>query len=117
MSTAYGQTKRIQNLHLTRERDRRRGRELATFLLAGLPAACALLGFAALHIETVRVGYLREARQKTVADLTEENRRLRTELGRASSPDRVAALAQKKSLRPPHPGQVQYVEPPAESSR
>ena len=66
MSTAYSQTKRVENLHLTRERDRRRGRELATFLLAGLPVACALLAYAALHIETVRVGYLREARQKTL---------------------------------------------------
>ena len=63
---AYAQAKRVENLHLTRERDRRRGRELATFLLAGLPVACALLAYAALHIETVRVGYLREARQKTM---------------------------------------------------
>jgi len=111
MSTLYAQSKRVENLHLTRERDRRRGRELATFLLAGLPVACALLGYAALHIETVRVGYLREARQKTMAELTEDNRRLRAELGRTSAPDRVAALAQKKGLRPPHPGQIQYVEP------
>ncbi len=112
MSTLYAQSKRVENLHLTRERDRRRGRELATFLLAGLPVACALLAYAALHIETVRVGYLREARQKTLADLTEENRRLRADIGRASSPDRVASLAQKKGLRPPHPGQVQYVDVP-----
>jgi hypothetical protein len=113
MSTVYAQTKRVENLHLTRERDRRRGRELATFLLAGLPVACALLGYAALHIETVRVGYLREARQKTMAQLTEENRRLRADLGRASSPERVAAAAKNKGLRAPHPGQVQYVEPAA----
>ena len=116
MSTTYAQAKRVENLHLTRERDRRRGRELATFLLAGLPVACALLGFAALHIETVRVGYLREARQKTVAELTEENRRLRAELGRASSPERVAALAKLKGLRAPHPGQVQYVGPAGAAS-
>jgi hypothetical protein len=113
MSTTYAQTKRVENLHLTRERDRRRGRELATFLLAGLPISCALLGFAALHIETVRVGYLREARQKTMAELTEQNRRLRAELGSASSPERVAAIAKAKGLRAPHPGQVQYVEPAA----
>ena len=117
MSTLYAQSKRVENLHLTRERDRRRGRELATFLLAGLPVACALLAYAALHIETVRVGYLREARQKTMAELTEENRRLRADLGRASSPDRVASLAQKKGLRPPHPGQVQYVDAPGGRTR
>jgi hypothetical protein len=114
MSTLYAHSKRIENLHLTRERDRRRGRELATFLLAGLPVACALLGYAALHIETVRVGYLREARQATMGDLNEENRRLRAELGRASAPDRVSAAAQRKGLRPPHPGQIQYVEPSGE---
>ena len=117
MSTSYAQAKRVQNLHLTRERDRRRGRELATFLLAGLPIACALLGYAALHIETVRVGYQREARQKTMSELTEENRRLRAALARASAPDRVTALAQKKGLHPPHPGQVQYVEAPEGSAR
>jgi hypothetical protein len=115
-STVYAQSKRVENLHLTRERDRRRGRELATFLLAGLPVACALLGYAALHIETVRVGYLREARQATMEELNEDNRRLRAELGRASSPDRVSSLAQKKGLRPPHPGQVQYVEPLGDAS-
>ena len=95
-STLYAQSKRVENLHLTRERDRRRGRELATFLLAGLPVACALLVYAALHIETVRVGYLREARQATMAELNEDNRRLRAELGRASSPDRVAALPPRR---------------------
>ena len=116
-SLHYVQSKRIENLHLTRERDRRRGRELATFLLAGLPVACALLGFAALHVETVRVGYLREARQATMEELNEDNRRLRAELGRASSPDRVSSLAQKKGLRPPHPGQVQYVEAPGGAAR
>jgi hypothetical protein len=110
MSTSYAQAKRVQNLHLTRERDRRRGRELATFLLAGLPIACAFLAYAALHIETVRVGYLREARQKTMATLTEENRRLRAELGQASSPERVEDVAKRKGLRPPHPGQVQFVD-------
>lgn len=115
-STLYAQSKRVENLHLTRERDRRRGRELATFLLVGLPVACSLLGFAALHIETVRVGYLREARQATMEELNEDNRRLRAELGRASSPERVSALAEKKGLRPPHPGQVQYVEAPAAAS-
>jgi cell division protein FtsL len=113
MSTVYAQTKRVENLHLTRERDRRRGRELATLLLAGLPIACALLAYAALHIETVRVGYIREARQKQVAVLNEENRRLRAELAQASSPERVADVARRKGLRPPHPGQVQVVEAPA----
>ena len=112
MSTLYAQTKRVENLHLTRERDRRRGRELATFLLVGLPVACAFLAYAALHIETVRVGYLREARQKAIAGLNEDNRRLRAELAQASSPERVAAVARRKGLKPPRPGQVQVVEAP-----
>ncbi len=109
MSTVYSQTKRVENLHLTRERDRRRGRELATFLLVGLPVACAFLAYAALHIETVRVGYMREARQRTLAGLNEESRRLRAELGQASSPERVAEVARSQGLRPPRPGQVQIV--------
>ncbi len=109
----YAQAKRGENLHLTRERDRRRGRELATFVLAGLPVACALLICAALHVETVRVGYTREARAKLFLQLDEENRRLRAELALASSPSRVAAVAEREGLRPPRPGQIQYVEIPA----
>lgn len=113
MSTAaYIQGKRVENLHLTRERDRRRGRELATWLAAGLPVACALLAYAALHVETVRVGYAREARVRRVQELDEQNRRLRAELARASSLDRVSALAARKKLHPPLPGQIQYVEAP-----
>jgi len=111
-SLHYVQSKRVENLHLTRERDRRRGRELATFLLAGLPIATALFVYAALHIETVRAGYVREARAKAVTELIEENRRLRAELLLASSPERVAAAAARKSLGPPKPGQVQFVEAP-----
>ena len=116
-AVAYSQSKRVENLHLTRERDRRRGRELATYLLAGLPVACALLVCAALHVETVRVGYTREARQKTFAQLEEENRRLRAEFALAAAPERVIAVAAKKGLRPPRPGQIQYVEvPPGKES-
>lgn len=109
-SIAYAQSKRVQNLHLTRERDRRRGRELAAFVLALLPIACAFLVYAALHVETVRVGYAREARTKTLNELTEESRRLRAQLALASAPERVAAAAARKGLRPPRPGQIEYVE-------
>jgi hypothetical protein len=49
--------------------------------------------------------------------MTEVNRRLRAELAQASSPDRVAALAKKKGLRPPHAGQVQVIEPREGASR
>ena len=109
---AYAQAKRVENLHLTRERDRRRGRELATFLAAGLPIACAFFVYAAFHVETVRVGYMRQARARVAAELTEENRRLKADLALASSPERVSQLAAKKKLVPPRPGQIQYVEGP-----
>jgi cell division protein FtsL len=116
---AYAQAKRIQNLHLTRERDRRRGRQLATWLLAIVPVACALLVYAALHVETVRVGYTREARQRLYAQLDEENRRLKADLVLASAPSRVVEVATRKGLKPPRPGQVQYIEAAAteEASR
>lgn len=109
-SVTYAQAKRVQNLHLTRERDRRRGRELARLLCAGLPVACAFLVYVFVHVETVRVGYARQARVKTAAQLLEDNRRLRAELALASMPDRVSALARRKNLQPASPGQVQYVE-------
>ena len=34
----------------------------------------------------------------------------------ASAPERVTEVAQRKGLRPPHPGQVQYIEAPAPPS-
>jgi hypothetical protein len=111
-SLAYAQSKRVQNLHLTRERDRRRGRELASYLFLGLPIACALLFYAALHVENVRVGYAREARARRVARAVELNRRLRADLARASSPERVSAVASRTGLRPALPGQIQHVELP-----
>src|SRR5262245_4035783 len=114
MSTAYyAQTKRVENLHLTRERDRRRGRELATLLLAFLPIACALIVYAALHIETVRQGYAREARVRRTVELDLENRRLRAELARASSPERVSALPARTKPQPLLTGQIQYVQAPS----
>ena len=103
-SAAYAQAKRVENLHLTRERDRRRGRELATFLLVGLPVAFVLLAYAALHIETVRVGYAREARARRVLELDEERRRLRAELARASSPDRVVGARGTQEAPSARPG-------------
>jgi cell division protein FtsL len=115
--SSLAQAKRVENLRVTRERDRQRGRELATLLAATLPVAFALLAYAALHIETVRVGYQREARVKAAIALQEENRRLRAELARASSPERVSALAAKKGLGPPRPGQVQFVDVPGGKSR
>jgi cell division protein FtsL len=114
---AYARSKRIENLRVTRERDRQRGRELATLAAATVPIACALFVYAALHIETVRVGYQHEARVKTAIQLQEENRRLRAELARASSPERVSAVAAKRGLRPPRPGQVQFVEEPPKDAR
>ena len=117
MSTAaYAQGKRVENLHLTRERDRRRGRELATLLLVGLPVAWRCSRSPRLHIETVRVGYAREARVRRVLELDEENRRLRAELARASSPERVAALAARKKLHPA-PSRADPVRPGAAARR
>jgi len=65
------------------------------------------------HIETVREGYIREARARTVQQLKQENQRLRAQIQIATSPDKVAAAAPSQNLRPPRAGQIQYVEPGA----
>jgi hypothetical protein len=49
---------------------------------------------------------------KLFAELDEENRRLRAELALAAAPTRVVAIAGQKGLRPPRPGQIQYIEAP-----
>ena len=113
MSTSYAQTKRVENLHLTRERDRRRGRELATFLLVGLPMACALLAYAALHIETVRVGLPARGAPEDDGRAERGEPPAARRAGPASSPERVAAVAAAQGPAPARTrDRCRYVEPP-----
>ena len=109
MSSDLAQSKRIENLHLTRERDRRRGRELATFVLAATSDR--------LRVARVRRAPHRDGARRLPARVPVKAawrlRRTIVSCARSSlaPPLRNGFRARpKKGLRPPHPGQLQFVE-------
>jgi len=71
VSAIYAEFKRVDNAQVRRERDGRRGRELASLLAAGLPVAMALLAYTGLHLETVRIGYKIERQRAEFEPLAE----------------------------------------------
>jgi nitroreductase len=109
VSAIYAEFKRVDNAQVRRERDGRRGRELASLLAAGLPVAMALLAYTGLHLETVRIGYKIERQRAEFARLEDERQKLELALAAATTPEKTAAAARRLELSPPRPGQVLYV--------
>jgi hypothetical protein len=60
----YAQKKPIDNVHIVRERDRRRSRELLAVLVLGVPIALFLLLFTWQNLEVIRLGHEATALQK-----------------------------------------------------
>jgi cell division protein FtsB len=111
MSALYAEFKRVENGRVARERDGRRGRELFSFLAAGLPVAFALLAYTGLHLQTVQVGYQIEKSRQRLAQLQEARQRLAARLAAATTPEKTAELARRLSLSAPRSGQVYYLGP------
>lgn len=112
MSTLYAEFKRVDNARVSRERDGRRGRELVSFLAAGLPVVLALLAYTGFHVQTVQVGYQIEQSRQRVKLLQEERQRLMIRLAEATTPEKAAEFARRRDLAAPRSGQLYYVEPP-----
>lgn len=81
----YAQKKPIDNVHIVRERDRQRFRELIAVLALGLPVGLFLLLFTWQNLEVIRLG--REAtRLRTVQrELENSNKRLKLQIERLTS--------------------------------
>jgi hypothetical protein len=110
-SASYAEFKRVDNTRVARERDGRRGRELAVLLAAVLPVAAALVAYTGFHLQTVQTGYEIERSRKQVAELQEEQRKLRMRLAADTSPARSEAFAKRENLSPARPGQTFYLAP------
>ena len=106
MSATYVEFKRVENSRLSRERDRRRGRELLAIIAATVPVAAALLLYTSLHLQTVRVGYEIGRSRRVLDELREERQKLTVQIEAATSPEKTAACAAARSLQPAVPGQV-----------
>ena len=81
----YAQKKPIDNVHIVRERDRRRSRELLAVLILGLPVALFLLLFTWQNLEVIRLGRRATSLQKQQKQVETENKSLQFELDRLTS--------------------------------
>jgi cell division protein FtsL len=89
----YAQKKIIDNVHIVRERDRQRFRELLAVLGLGVPIGLFLLLFTWQNLEVIRLGHEATSLQKQRKDIEDENKTLQLELDRLTSLDAVETKA------------------------
>lgn len=102
----YAIKRQIENAHITRERDRRRFRELAAVLALGVPVGLLLLLFTWQNLEVIRLGRDLTRLQQSERDLRDRNRKMRLEIERLTALDAVASRAAAMRLRPAAQGQI-----------
>lgn len=93
MRNEYAVRRPVVNTYLVRERDRRRWRELALVLLAGVSLGGGLLGYTWIHLEVVRTGYHIDELERHMVDLTRNERQLRLEASYLANPHQVEQRA------------------------
>ena len=111
----YTQKKPIENIHIVRERDRRRNRELLAVLSLGVPVGLFLLLFAWQNLEIIHLGREATRLQQTLKETEAEHKALESERDRLTSFETVEEQAAKLGFeRAPHESIV-MVERPVES--
>lgn len=107
----YTQKKPIENIHIVRERDRRRNRELLAVLSLGVPVGLFLLLFAWQNLEIIHLGRETTSLQEKLKDIEAEHKTLQSERDRLTSFETVEEQAAKLGFeRAPHDSIV-MVEP------
>lgn len=76
----YAQQKTIENLHIVRERDRQRFRELLAVISLGVPIGLFLLLFTWQNVEVIRHGREATRLEAVRSELEKENRKLALEM-------------------------------------
>ena len=107
----YAVKRPIENAHITRERDRRRFRELAAVLALGVPVGLLLLLFTWQNLEVIRLGRDLTRLQQTERELLDLNRKMRLEIERLTALDAVATRAAAMRLRPATQNQIITIAP------
>lgn len=111
MRNAYAVRRPVVNTYLVRERDRRRLRELALVLLAGISLGGGLLGYTWIHLEVVRTGYRIDELERQLVDLTRSERQLRLESSYLANPHQVERRATEElGMQAPTLDQVVFWE-------
>lgn len=111
----YAQKKSIENVHIVRERDRERFRELLAVFSLGVPIGLFLLLFTWQNLEVIRLGREATRLQRSQKDLADRNKNLRLEIERLTALDRVDQGARKLGLTPTDPVRVVSVSLPPSS--
>jgi len=112
----YAQKKSIENVHIVRERDRERFRELLAVFSLGVPIGLFLLLFTWQNLEVIRLGREASRLQRTQKDLADRNKNLRLEIERLTALDRVEKGARNLGLKPTDPARIVSVSVPASSA-
>lgn len=101
--------KRVSNLHLVREKDRRRTRDLGAVALILAPIAIVLLVFAWENVEAIRRGYELRKIGAERDRLLEENRQLRGRLASLASLSEAERRARAEGFVDPVDGQTVHL--------
>jgi hypothetical protein len=112
----YAQKKIIENVHIVRERDRRRFRELLAVLGLGLPIGLFLLLFTWQNLEVIRLGHEATNLQKQRKDIEDANKALQLELDRLTALDAVEKKANALGFETTDPRNVVTIERGAATS-
>ena len=108
----YAQKKSIDNVHIVRERDRQRLRDLVTVVLTGLPIGLFLALFTYQNLEVIRLGHEATRLQKRRAEIENENKALQLQLDRMTSLQQVEQKATKLGFERTDPRSVVQVQRP-----
>ncbi len=106
----YAQKKIIENVHIVRERDRRRFRELLAVLGLGLPIGLFLLLFTWQNLEVIRLGHEATNLQKQRKDIEDANKALQLERDRLTALDAVEKKASALGFEATDPRNVVTIE-------
>jgi len=112
----YAQKRPIENVHIVRERDRRRFRELLAVLSLGIPIGLFLLLFTWQNLEVIRLGREATHLQEQRKQIEDANKSLQLELDRLTALDSVEKKARSLGFEPADPRAmvtVSSVEAPA----
>jgi hypothetical protein len=107
----YAQKKIIENVHIVRERDRRRFRELLAVLGLGIPIGLFLLLFTWQNLQVIRLGHEATNLQKQRKDIEDANKALQLELDRLTALEAVEKKATSLGFEPTDPRSVVTVQP------
>jgi hypothetical protein len=105
----YTQKKTVENIHIVRERDRQRFRELLAVFSFGVPIGLFLLLFTWQNLEVIRLGHEATRLQKTRKQIEDENKQLQLQLNRMTALDAVESKASTLGLQPTAPNAIVMV--------